>query len=365
MATRRTQRAARWSALAAASTLIVGSAVTAEALTNPAGRTSTQNASARSTPVVLESDAQAFADAAAKNPPIYTLSYADARKALDDAQSGPVTLPPADVTHRVLPVGPSGKVTVRIVRPEGATEKLPAVMYVHGGGWVLGNEKTHDRLVRQIANSAHAAVIFVDYTPSPEARFPVAIEEIYAATQWVARHGSDINVDGSHLAIAGDSVGGNMSAAVTLMAKERGGPHLAGQALFYPVTDANFNTGSYRQFADGPWLTRKAMQWFWDAYAPSAASRKQILASPLRANLNQLKDLPKALVITDEADVLRDEGEAYATKLRAAGNDVTAVRYEGTIHDFAMLNALAGTNASQAAVAQAGSFLNSALRAKS
>jgi acetyl esterase len=307
--------------------------------------------------VVLEQDAQTFADAAAKNPPIYTLSYKGARKALDSAQAGPVDKLPADISRRTLKVGPTGKVTIRIVRPAGASGKLPAVMYFHGGGWVLGNENTHDRLVRQIANGAHATVIFVNYTPSPEARYPIAIEQAYAATKWVAEHGDEINVDGSRLAVTGDSVGGNMTAAVTLMAKQRRGPALREQVLFYPVTDANFNTPSYRQFADGPWLTRKAMQWFWDAYAPIPKDRKEVLASPLRASLNQLKGLPKALIITDEADVLRDEGEAYAAKLRAAGGDITTVRYPGTIHDFAMLNALSNANAAKAAVDQANRFL--------
>ncbi|MEU0186725.1 alpha/beta hydrolase [Streptomyces sp. NPDC006207] len=254
--------------------------------------------------------------------------------------------------------------TVRIVRPKGATGKLPAIMYFHGGGWVLGDEGTHDRLVRQIANGAHAAVIFVDYTPSPEARFPIAIEQAYAATQWVAQHGRDIDVDGSRLAVAGDSVGGNMATVVALMAKQRGGPALREQVLFYPVTDANFSTSSYRQFADGPWLTRKAMQWFWDAYAPNNKVRKNILASPLRANLNQLKGLPKTLVITEEADVLRDEGEAYANKLRAAGNDVTSVRYQGMIHDFLMLNALGKTNADKAGISQANAYLYDGLHDK-
>ncbi|MFF0050739.1 alpha/beta hydrolase [Streptomyces sp. NPDC005498] len=314
---------------------------------------------------VLEQAAQDFADAAAKNPPIYTLSYAAARKSLDDAQANPEGLLPADVTHRTLPVGPTGKVTVRIVRPKGDTGKLPAIMYFHGGGWVLGDESTHDRLVRQIANGAHAAVIFVDYTPSPEARFPVAIEQAYAATQWVATHGNDINVDGSRLAVAGDSVGGNMATVVALMAKQRGGPALREQALFYPVTDANFTNSSYRQFADGPWLTRKAMEWFWDAYAPDPKTRNNILASPLRASLGQLKDLPKTLVITEEADVLRDEGEAYANKLRAAGNDVTSVRFQGMMHDFLMLNAVADTNAAKAAVVQADTFLYNGLHDKS
>ncbi|MFE7191801.1 alpha/beta hydrolase [Kitasatospora sp. NPDC057541] len=343
-------------AVAAAAALVAGATIAANASASPAPP------SARSTAPVLEKDAQAFATAAAKNPPIYTLSYADARKALDSAQSGPVDKLPADVSHRTLKVGPTGEVTVRIVRPAGASDKLPAVMYFHGGGWVLGNENTHDRLVRQIANGAQAAVVFVDYTPSPEARYPIAIEQAYAATKWVAEHGDEINVDGSRIAVVGDSVGGNMTAAVTLMAKQRGGPALREQVLFYPVTDANFETPSYREFADGPWLTRKAMKWFWDAYAPNAKDRGQILASPLRASLDQLKDLPKALVITDEADVLRDEGEAYAAKLRAAGTDTTTVRYPGIIHDFAMLDALAGTNAAEAAVDQANRFLYTGLR---
>jgi acetyl esterase len=344
-------RISRKAGVAAAVALVTGAAVGISATA------SATPSSAKQQDVVLEKDAQTFADAAAKNPPIYTLSYADARKALDGAQSGPVAKLPAEITHRTLNVGPTGKVTIRIVRPAGVSGTLPAVMYFHGGGWVLGNENTHDRLVRQIANGARAAVIFVDYTPSPEARYPIAIEQAYAATKWVAEHGSEIDVDGSKVAVAGDSVGGNMAAAVTLMAKQRSGPKLSGQMLFYPVTDADFTTPSYRQFADGPWLTRKAMKWFWDAYAPDAKDRKQILASPLRAGLNQLSDLPKALVITDEADVLRDEGEAYAAKLRAAGNDVTTVRYEGIIHDFAMLNALADTNAAKAAIDQANRFL--------
>ncbi|MGW3247454.1 alpha/beta hydrolase [Streptomyces sp. NPDC001070] len=315
---------------------------------NAGANATTSSATARkATAPVLEHDAQVFAAAAAKNPPIYTLSYADARKALDGVQADPTGLLPADVTHRTLPVGPTGEVKVRIVRPKGATGKLPAIMYFQGGGWVLGDESTHDRLVRQLANGAHAAVIF--------------IEQAYAATQWVAQHGSEIDVDGSRLAVAGDSVGGNMATVVSLMAKQRGGPALREQVLFYPVTDADFNNSSYRQFADGPWLTRKAMQWFWDAYAPNAKDRRNILASPLRADLNQLKGLPKALVITEEADVLRDEGEAYANKLRAAGNDVTSVRYQGMIHDFLMLNALGNTNAAKAAISQADAYLYAGL----
>lgn len=312
---------------------------------------------------VLEPTTQAFIDnlAAHAGPPIYTLSPADARNVLAGAQSQPVAKLPAQEEDRVLPVGPTGKVAVRIVKPKGAKGVLPAVVYFHGGGWVLGDKNTHDRLIREIANGAHVAVIFVDYDRSPEAQYPVPIEQAYAATAYVAKHPAEFGIDANRLAVAGDSVGGNMTAAVTLLAKERGGPKLRYQVLFYPVTDANFDDGSYNEFANGPWLTKAAMKWFWDAYAPNEADRAKITASPLRASLDDLKGLPPALVITDENDVLRDEGEAYARKLTQAGVPVTSVRYNGTIHDFVMLNALANTPAARGAVSQANAALRSAL----
>ena len=311
----------------------------------------------------LDLPTQKFVDAlqAAGGPPLYTLSPKDARKVLDDAQAIPVTKLPAGITECTIPDGPTGGVSVRIVRPEGVTEKLPAIIYVHGGGWVLGNAETHDRLVREIANGARAAVFFVNYTPSPEARFPVAIEQVYAVARHVADNGGEFNVDASRMAIAGDSVGGNMTAAVTIMAKDRGGPSFRYQALFYPVTDANCDTQSYKTFANGPWLTERAMKWFWDEYAPNVADRAQPTASPLHATLDQLRGLPPALVITDENDVLRDEGEAYAHKLMQAGVEVTAVRVLGTIHDFMMLNALTETAAVREAVWGASQKLRSVL----
>jgi acetyl esterase len=320
-------------------------------------------ASATSFAAQLEPATQNFIQtlAAKGGTPIYKLAVPQARQLLEDVQSGPVAKLPADEQTLTFTDAKVGPVSITIIRPKGVTGELPAVLYIHGAGWVLGSENTHDRLARQIANGAHAAVVFVNYSLAPEAKFPVQDNQAYAAAQWVAAHGKEHGIDGSNMAIAGDSVGGNMTAAVTLMAKQRGGPKFVYQVLFYPVTDADFTNGSYRQFANGPWLTEPAMEWFWNAYVPDAAKRSNPLVTPLNATLDQLKGLPPALVITDENDVLRDEGEAYAHKLMDAGVDVTATRYLGTIHDFVMLNALADTPAAKAAVAQANQKLHAAL----
>src|SRR5215470_990697 len=309
----------------------------------------------------LEPHTQQFVDGLAGTSPIYSLSPDEARSILVRAQSIPVGKPSAKIGDAAFPVGPTGSVPVRIVRPAGTVDVLPAVIYIHGGGWILGDRKTHDRLVREIAVGAGAAVVFVDYDRSPEARYPVAIEQAYAATCYVVDHGADLRIDPLRLAVAGDSVGGNMAAALTLMARQRRGPRFTFQVLFYPVTDANFDTVSYTRFAEGPWLTKRAMQWFWDAYLPDPDARKQPTATPLNASLDELAGLPEALVIVDENDVLRDEGEAYARKLSDAGVRVTAVRYNGTIHDFVMLNALADTPATRGAIAQAVTALTGAL----
>lgn len=317
-----------------------------------------------STPaLVLEPAAQAMADAlaAADGPPLYTLVPREARAVLDRAQAGPVAMPQAVVEPHAIPGGPGGEISLTVVRPVDHNGSLPAVVYTHGGGWVLGNFATHERLVRDLAAQSGAAIVFVNYSPSPEARYPVALEQVYATLQWVARYGGELGLDGSRLAVAGDSVGGAMTTAAALLASERGGPAIRLQALLYPVADAGMDTASYREFAAGPWLTKAAMAWFWDAYAPDPASRVLPTVSPLRAPLERLSGLPPALVITDEADVLRDEGEAYARKLRAAGVDVTAVRYAGVFHDFMMLNALAETNAARSATALTAQTLRTAL----
>jgi len=310
---------------------------------------------------VLEPAAQAFAEATANPPYLFDLGPAEGRKTVDEVQSGEIEKPPVDEEWITVPGGPTGQVRARIVRPAGATGALPVIVYIHGAGWVFGNAHTHDRLVRELAVGTGAAVVFPEYDLSPEARYPVAIEQNYAVAKWVVEQGATKGLDGSRVAVAGDSVGGNMTAALTLMAKQRRDVPLAAQVLFYPVTDASFDTPSYHQFAEGYFLRRDAMQWFWDQYTTDEAERAQITASPLRASTEQLTGLPPALVITGEADVLRDEGEAYANKLREAGVPVTAVRYQGIIHDFVMLNALRETHAAEAAISQAISTLRGAL----
>ncbi|MER5959430.1 alpha/beta hydrolase [Streptomyces sp. NPDC001893] len=311
---------------------------------------------------VLEPAAAAFAEATANPPYLFDLGPAEGRKAVDEVQSGEIGKPEIVEEWVTVQGGPTGSVRARIVRPASAGA-LPVILYIHGAGWVFGNAHTHDRLVRELAVGAGAAVVFPEYDLSPEARYPLAIEQNYTVAQWIVREGAAKGLDATRIAVAGDSVGGNMSIALTLMAKERGDVPLAQQVLFYPVTDAAFDTGSYHQFAEGYFLRRDAMQWFWDQYTTDENQRAEITASPLRATTDQLQGLPPALVITAEADVLRDEGEAYARKLRQAGVPVTAVRYQGVIHDFVMLNALRETHAAEAAINQAVATLRTALGA--
>jgi acetyl esterase len=313
------------------------------------------------TTVVLETAAQEFADATSRPPFIYELSPAEAREVLEGVQRSPIEKPDVDIEDLTISGGPHRQIAVRLIKPAGATGTLPVILYVHGAGWVLGGPATHDLLVRNLAVGAKAAVVFPDYRRAPEAQYPSQIEEVYATASWVVDHGGQHGLDPDRLAIAGDSVGGNMTAAVTLMAKDRGGPSFAAQLLYYPVTDAGMDTGSYGQFAEGYFLARAGMAWFWEQYLPDESRRSEILASPLRATTEELAGLPPALVINGEADVLRDEGEAYATKLRAAGVPVTQTRYAGIIHDFVMLHPLAGTHAARAATAQGAAFLRETL----
>jgi len=307
--------------------------------------------------IQLEPEAQAFAEVAAKPPFLFNLGPQMGRIALDELQSDRGNTLPVDVKDLLIEDGPSGQVPICILRPKRAPTILPVIVYLHGGGWVFGDQHTHERLIRELVIGAESAVIFPDYSLSPESRYPVAIEESYSVVRWVAEHGEQYRLNPEHLTVAGDGTGGNMTAAITLMAKERGGPFIQRQLLFYPVTNAAFDTDSYHEFAEGYYLRRNRMMWFWDQYTTSSGERNEISASPLRASIEQLKGLPPALIITAEADVLRDEGEAYANKLRESGVRVTSIRFQGIIHDFVMLHALQNTAAARGAITFATAWL--------
>ncbi len=321
------------------------------------------NAFAAGSPGV-EHHTQAFLQAleAGGGKPLETLSPQDARAVLVGAQASvKVDLSGVSVSEKTIQAG-GQSIPLTIVRPEGVKGELPVFMFFHGGGWVLGDYPTHARLIRDLVVNSGAVAVYVDYTPSPEAQYPTAIDQAYAATRWVGEHGKEIQVDSSRLAVAGNSVGGNMAAVVALKAKEAGTPKLSFQLLLWPVTDANLETASYNQFAQGHFLTKPLMKWFWDNYTTDPKQRAERFASPLQATTEQLKGLPPALVQTAEFDVLRDEGEAYARKLDAAGVTVTAVRYNGMIHDYGLLNPLAHIPAVQAALRQAGAELKQHLQ---
>jgi len=295
--------------------------------------------------------------AAGGGPPLEQLPPSEARAILVQAQASvKLDLPPCEVAEKTISLD-GRNLALTIVRPAGVAQLLPVFMFFHGGGWVLGDFPTHERLVRDLVSGSGAAAVFVNYTPSPEAHYPTAINQAYAATRWVADHGREINVDGTRLAVAGNSVGGNMAAVVCLKAKEKGGPAIRYQVLLWPVTDANFETASYNQFAEGYFLTKNLMKWFWDNYTTDASQRREIYASPLQATTAQLEGLPPALIQTGGCDVLRDEGEAYGRKLDAAGVEVTWVRYNGMIHDFGLLNAISQVPGTRAALLQASAEL--------
>lgn len=293
--------------------------------------------------------------------PMETTQPADARKVLEGAQTSvQVDISGIEVSEKTIT---QDGITVKlfITRPAGVKETLPAFMFFHGGGWVLGDYPTHQRFIRDLVVNSGAVAVHAEYTRSPEAKYPTAVNECYAAAKWVAENGASINVDGKRLAIVGNSVGGNLTAAVALMAKDKKGPAFKLQVLFWPVTDASFETASYHQYAQDRFLTRNMMIWFWDNYTTDANLRNEIYASPLKATLDQLKDLPPAIVQTAENDVLRDEGEAYARKLNQAGVKVSLVRVQGMIHDYGLLNPLANIPAVQSALLFAAAAIKKAL----
>lgn len=253
-------------------------------------------------------------------------------------------------------------VKLYIMTPQNVKGKPGVLFFVHGGVWIVGNFQNHQRLLRDLVVGSGQVGVFVEYTPLPEAKYPTQMEESYAALKWVAAHAADFGADGSRIAIAGNSVGGNMTAALTLMAKDQDGPKIALQVLFIPATDASVDTDSYHEFGTGRFLARAFMKYGWDLYAPDQKTRNSPYVSPLRASNEELQGLPPALVITAENDPLRDEGEAYARKLKDAGVAVTATRYNGMIHDFVLLNAIHDVPGVQAAIRQANDAIRDALK---
>ena len=293
--------------------------------------------------------------------PLEQMTPEEARLVLVGAQNS-VTYDYTDIEETEKTITQDGlTVKLHIVKPKGAKEGLPVFMFFHGGGWVLGDYPTHRRLVRDLVVNSGAVAVFPDYTPAPDARFPIAINQAYAATKWIAVHGKEIGVDGTRLAVAGNSVGGNMAAVVALMTKDKKGPKLVQQVLLWPVTDADFSRPSYTKFAQERFLTTPLMKWMWDNYLPNKEDRKNKYASPLQASLEELQGLPPALVQVAENDILYDEGLAYARKLDQAGVPTTITEYKGFIHDYGLLNPIAHIPAIQVSLQQAAVVLHNAL----
>ena len=317
---------------------------------------------------VLDPETQAFLDTIAGEPELLDDSesaIAEARRMIATPYADEAKMPPVDIEDRDIPVGPKGNVSIRIVRPKNSQEMLPVVMFFHGGAWIFCDKPSFDPILREIATGAQAAVVFVDYSLSPEVRHPIALEECYAATQWIAEQGHALKLDPSRLAVVGDSAGGNLTIAVTLLAKERNGPALSYQVLIYPSTDGTkFDTESYEQYAKGYFFTRVGAKQAWDLHVPDVTMRKIPTLSPLLAPIEQLRGLPPALVITAECDPVRDEGEAYARRLIQAGVPVVAIRYLSTIHPFVTLNPLVDTLPARAAIAQIADSLRRAFAQK-
>lgn len=312
----------------------------------------------------VEKNTRLFLERLQQNPgpPIHTMTPNEARKVLSGIQSSLIKKPSVEIENKSIPLRSNNELLLNIVKPQGSrNETLPIVMYFHGGGWILGGFDTHERLVSDLASDAHVAVVFVNYTRSPEAKYPIPLEEAYYATKWISQNGQTLNLDTSKLVVAGDSAGGNMATAVALLAKEHGGPKITFQLLFYPVTNANFDTNSYKAYQEGFFLTQTAMKWFWNNYLSEDTNRKDPTVSPLQSPIETLRGLPPALVIVGENDVLRDEGEAYAHKLMQADVQTTATRYLGTIHDFVMLNPLQETPAARGAIRQASNTIKEAV----
>ena len=277
---------------------------------------------------------------AAGGKPLYEMTVDDARQFLADLQRKTYKEIPAEISDIDVFTESAGTVSIRLVRPHNSNEILPVIIYLHGGGWILGDKETHDMLIRKLANCTNSVVVFVNYSRSPEAIYPMALNQAYGVLEYLYNNPEEFNIDPDRIAIAGDSAGGNLATSTALRTLRSGGPKILFQALLYPVADANMDSDSYKLFKDGPWLSKKAMEWFWNAYLPDKRLKNDLYVSPLRACVDDLAGLPEALIITAENDVLRDEGEAYAAKLDEAGVKTSCIRINMAYHDFMMLNAL-------------------------
>ena len=307
---------------------------------------------------VLDPTIQKFVDhlLASKGTPVQRLAPEIARAHLEMTQGSSVHPSGVDENTVKISEGPDD-FNIYVVRPEDTRGPTPAILYFHGGGWVVGNRYTHARLVGDLASASGTTVLFVEYALSPEDKFPVAIDQAYAALEYIYAHPSDFGIDRNRIFLAGDSSGANLATVACLLVGQRHGPTIMGQLLFYPTVSAAMDTASYHEFSEGPWLTRRSMEWFWTEYLPEETDRTNPLVSPLCATMNELRSFPPTLLITGECDVLRDEGEAYARKLMEAGVEVTMARFGGVIHDFMMLNAIADSAPTRAAIALAGDFV--------
>lgn len=298
--------------------------------------------------VILEPEAEIVCDESVKCPRIYQLPPKEGRKVLEQIQNSPITLYSARIEKRFLDTGNWGNIPVYIVQPDEVQSNPNVILYMHGAGWVFGSYHTHEKLVRELASRTNCTVVFPEYSRAPEAQYPIALEQCYSILCKLPElvHGMNPYT----LTVAGDSAGGNLAAALSLLSKFRHGPRIQKQLFYYPVTNACFHTKTYCMFAFDYYLYREEMIWFWNQYTPSEKIRQEITVSPLQADLDQLRDLPDTMILNGEADVLREEGEAFANRLRIAGNQVTALRFQAIIHDFVMLNALDQTHACRAAM---------------
>ncbi len=310
--------------------------------------------------ISLEKEAETVCIESAKPPLIFQLPPEEGREMLEKSQNTPVYMYPAETNHYMVDTGKWGTIRLYHVAPKRKKGMPNVIFYIHGAGWVFGSFHTHEKLVRELAVRTNSVVLFPEYSRAPEAKYPTAIEQCYSVLCQIPslkqKYGWQFHID--TLTVAGDSVGGNMATVMTLMAKFRGGPNIDKQLLYYPVTNAYFNTPSYREFASGYYLYRAGMMWFWDQYTTSPKDRSEITASPLCASKEQLCGLPPAIILNGQADVLRDEGEQYAVHLREAGVEVTQIRFQAIIHDFVMLNTLDQTKACRAAMDASTQWIN-------